>query len=150
MPIATGPEHDEEDLDGLRELQPERWIPGHEVPDREVRDEGERHDRNYGVDRRERDVQRDVAAEQVAVEVRRSSAGRRGEHHHADREHGGEVEREHEPEADRWQDHQLADERDEHRLRVLRDAGEVAHGEAEAQAEHNDAEGDGQSNGGQR
>ena len=92
----------------------------------------------------------DIAAEEVGVEVGGRAAGRGGEQHHADGEHGRQCEEVHEPERDERQQDELAGERDEHRLRMLADAPEIGDGEAEAQAEHDDAEGDGQSDGGQR
>ena len=54
------------------------------------------------------------------------------------------------PKQMRGQQHELADEGDDHRLRMLRDAREVARREGEAEPEHDDAERDGQSDGGQR
>ena len=39
---------------------------------------------------------------------------------------------------------------DDHRLRLLEHSGEVGEGEAQPQAEHDDSEGDGQPDGGQR
>lgn len=86
----------------------------------------------------------------MAVEVRCRAAGRGREQHHADREHGRQLEGEHEPEAQRGQQDELADEGDDDRLRMLAHAGEVVWGEGEAEPEHDDAEGDGQSDGGQR
>ena len=67
-----------------------------------------------------RDVERDVAAEEVAEEVRAGAARRGREQHHADGEQGRQVERLHQPEADQRQQDQLAAERDRHRLRGAR------------------------------
>ena len=104
----------------------------------------------HRVDRGQRDVQRDVAAEQVAVEVRGRAARGRREQHHADREHGRQPEQDDQPEADGRQQQDLAEQRDEHRLRMLADPGEVPDGEIEPQPEHDDAQGDGKSDGRQR
>jgi hypothetical protein len=145
-----GAEHDREHLEGLAELQAEGLVAREEQGDREVRDERERHDRDDRVDGGERDVQRHIAAEEMAEEIRRRAAGRRREQHHPHREHWRQPEEQHEAQADRRQDEQLAGERDDHRPRMLRDASEILRREAQPEAEHDDAEGDGQSDGGQR
>ena len=134
----------------LANCRPSSSSSGRKYEDREVGDERQRDDGEHRVDRGERDVERDIAAEEVAVEVRRRAARRRREQHHADREHRRQLEQQHEAEADRGQQHELADEGDDHRLRMLRHAREVARREGEAEPEHDDAERDGQSDGGQR
>ena len=68
-------QYDREDLNRLRKLQAKRLLAGHEVGDREIRDERQCEYRDDRVQRCERDVQRNIAAEQVAVEVRRGAAG---------------------------------------------------------------------------
>ena len=86
----------------------------------------------------------------MAVEVRGRTTGRGREQHHADRENRRQLEGEHKAEAQRGQQDELADEGDDDRLRMLPDPCEVTRRECEAEPEHDDAEGDGQSDGGQR
>jgi hypothetical protein len=68
------------------------------VTDREVGDDRNGPRRQHRVDRGQRDVERDVTAEEMAEQVGRGTAGRRGEQHHADREERVHVERLDQPE----------------------------------------------------
>jgi hypothetical protein len=98
-----GDQHDGDDLHDLAELQPELAL-GVEVLDREVGDERDAHGGQHRVDRGQADVERDVAAEQVAEQVRRRAAGRGGEQHHADGQQRVDVERLHQARTRRRQD----------------------------------------------
>jgi hypothetical protein len=65
-------------------------------------------------------------------------------------EDGRQLEGQHESEADDREKDQLADQGDDHRLRLLEHSCEVGEGEAQTQAEHDDSEGDGEPVSGQR
>ena len=100
-------EDDREHLDDLAERQ-RHVVAAVVVADRQAGDQRQGEQRDHRVDRRQADVQRDVAAEEVAEQVRAGAARRGGEQQHADPEQRRQVEQHHEPEADRGQQDQLA------------------------------------------
>ena len=149
--MMTGTSTIGEDLQRLAELEAEAAAVGRlEVVDRQVGDHRQRHHRDQRVHRGERDVQRHVAAVEVAEQVGRGAARRRSQQQQPDGEQRRQVEQQHQPEADGREDEQLQDERDDHGLRLPADSGEVAHGQREAQAEHHQGQRQREQDGGQR
>ncbi|MCY1291236.1 hypothetical protein D9M70_404180 [compost metagenome] len=139
-------EHDGEHLHDLGELQRDGLVALHEVHQRQVDDHRHGEDGDHRVHRRQGDVQRHVAMRQVAVEVGRGTARRGGQQHHAHRQRRLELEALGDEEAGQRQQQDLAAEADQHRFGEFDHPGEVRQGQRQPQAEHDDAQRQGQEN----
>lgn len=124
----------------LVELQRDRLVGTHEVLHRQPDDQRHGDQREQAVDGGQRDVERDVALREVREQVRGGATWGGGQQHQADGELGGEGEQMGDPEADRREDQHLRDEPDDHRAWVNDDPLEIGELQAEAEAEHDDAE----------
>ena len=140
----------QKNIDGFRKLDAQLIAARHEESNGEVGDDRKGKDRDHRVDSREADVEGHIPSEQVTVEVGCCAARACGKQQHSDREHGRQLEGEHKPETDCRQKNELTGESDDHRLRVLRHAREIVRREAQPEPKHDDAQGNGQSDGGQR
>jgi hypothetical protein len=139
---------DHEDLHHLAERHRDVVAPV-VVGDHQPRDDRQGDDRDDRVDRRQADVEGDVAVEQVAHQVGGRTSRRRGQQHHPDAQHRRQVGQHDEPEADRGQQHELAGERDGDHLRPLPHSSEVLAAEAETETEHDGRQCDREADGGQ-
>jgi hypothetical protein len=88
-----------------------------------------------------------VAAKQVAEQVGRHAAGRRGQQHQPHGKHRRQAQRHHQRPARQRQRHHLQRQRHDHGLGVLQQALEIRHAERQAQAKHHQREGDEQQGG---
>ena len=147
-PDADGQQDQGEDLDDLDQRHRHVVLAVVER-DGQAGDQRQGDDRDHRVDRRQGDVERDVAAEEVAEEVGGRAARRRGEQQHADPQQGGQVEEHDQPEADGRQQDDLARQRDGHGPRCAPDPLEVGDRQVEAEAEHDDRQRERQPDGGQ-
>jgi MFS family permease len=142
-PDADRNEHDRDDLDDLAELQAQR-VAGVEVDDRGVGDQRDGDRREHRVHRSQGDVERDVAAEEVAEEVGGGPARRGGQQHDPDGDQRIHVRDQDQPEGDQWQHQDLEGERHDDGSRGAYDPAEVFRGQAQAQPEHDDGQRDGE------
>ena len=107
---------------------------------------GPRHHQRYGHERdqaaecRERNGQRHVAAGELGEDIGRTAARATGDQDQSEEENGREPERAADAERDEGQQHDLAEQGQQHRLGGLDHPGEILKLQAEAQVKHQDCQ----------
>lgn len=136
-------QHDDHHLDQFAQLQAQLSV-GVEVAEGQVGDHGDGECREHRVDCCEGDVERHITAEEMAEKVRSGATGRSRQQHQPDRQARIDIEPDDQTEGNQRQDEDLQDESDAGSLRGSDDSAEVVDCQREAEAEHDDGQGNGQ------
>lgn len=145
---GDGGEDDNKNLNNFIELERDDFSCAYKGFEGEVNDEREREEGKNAIDGGKGDIERNISFGEVREEIGGGAAWRGGEEHQADGEFGREAKAFGEGKAKGGQNKHLASETHEHCAGIDDNALEIGDGEAEAEAKHNDAQRNGEKDGG--